>query len=73
MSMLQAFERLLNIKREEQQTREERQDREGEDEDAEGTLVCRACGYTGTEPYCPSCLSDTMRAVRKRRVKKSAE
>jgi rubrerythrin len=69
MSMLQAFERLLNKKRDEAEVREERVEREGQDELAEGTLVCRACGYAGEEPYCPSCLSDTMRPARRARRK----
>jgi rubrerythrin len=70
MSMLQAFERLLNKKRDQAEAREERVDREGQDEVEEGTLVCRACGYAGQEPYCPNCLSDTMRPAR--RAKKKA-
>jgi len=28
---------------------------------------CRACGYLGPERYCPSCLADTMVAVRHRK------
>jgi rubrerythrin len=30
-------------------------------------LVCRACGYHGPERYCPTCLADTMKEVRRKR------
>ena len=28
-------------------------------------LECRVCGYCGPERYCPTCLADTMRAIKR--------
>jgi hypothetical protein len=68
MSMLRAFEKLLNPDRDEAETRELREATERANEEAAGppTLVCKACAYRGAEQYCPRCLADTMRPVRRR-------
>jgi hypothetical protein len=62
MSMLQAFERLLNPRREEKENREATAERDAHNaEAASGPAArCKACGYTGDELYCPNCLADTM-------------
>ena len=69
MSILWAFEKMLaEPARVERELRELRKDVEARDEDAAAPpeLQCRACRYVGQEPYCPRCLSDTMRPVRRR-------
>lgn len=68
MSMLQAFERLLNKQREEREQRAERVEREGTREQATGPAArCKACGYQGDDVYCPNCLADTMQRIRRPR------
>ncbi len=31
-------------------------------------LMCRVCRYEGPERYCPTCLADTMKEVRRKRL-----
>lgn len=68
--MLWAFERLLW--RDEKVVEEQREHararaRTDEDDAAPPTLCCKACGYEGSERYCPQCLADTMVEVRRPR------
>lgn len=71
--MFWLFDRLLGDPvRIEAEEREQRVAREREDEDDTGppTSRCKACGYEGPERYCPTCLADTMVAVRRRPPKR---
>jgi hypothetical protein len=69
MSILQAFERLLNPRRAEAEDREQRAVTAPRKADAGGPPPrrCRACAYEGDEQYCPRCLADTMKPVRRPR------
>lgn len=70
MSMVWLWSRIFGRpERIEQEARAEQQTRAPirETEAAPPTSRCRACGYQGPERYCPSCLADTMVAVRHRK------
>ena len=72
MSMLRAFEKMLNPRRAEAEARELREDNEGVDEAATAppSMRCSACRYVGPEQYCPRCLADTMRKIRRPRPRR---
>ncbi len=68
--MLWAFERMLwrDAKVvEEQREHAQARARADENEVAPPALHCKACGYEGSERYCPRCLADTMIKLRRPR------
>ena len=71
MSILWAWERVLwppeAIEAEERELRATR-DPVDEDETGPPPGRCKACGYEGSEHYCPHCLADTMIVVKRPRA-----
>lgn len=73
MSIVFSLRKLVDPNRARVENAEQRTERERPRDEGEGgkpppTLVCKACGYEGTDPsFCPRCLADTMRPMGRRR------